>query len=137
MHTVYLATQLHVTTNDVVDLAFALGVLAIGGTPFPLSYLSREPKFRGPALTGTAQILSQRCIGTMSDNGALPRNIWRIRLRMEVPGRQPYDVTVWKRGSWYSVRGGLSEYKLTPPTRERFGPACEWANNSAIFEISH
>src|ERR1700729_1352758 len=52
----------------------------------------RNPKIRGPALTGTAQILSvQPTTGPVRQGGGLPL---RIGLRVQVPGRQPYDVAV-------------------------------------------
>jgi hypothetical protein len=58
--------------------------------------LTRSPKFRGPALTGTAQVLSLRRIGSMSINSMVPKVICRIGLRVEVPGRPPYEVKVWQ-----------------------------------------
>src|ERR1700757_5248294 len=100
---------------DVVNLAvmeipwwgfiFALPIASGVPLSFFSWYLFREPKFRGPALTGTAQVLSQKCLGTESSNGWLPENMWWIRLRTEVPGRQPYNVTVWKRGGGAPGRG--------------------------------
>ena len=52
----------------------------------------RQPTIKGPALTGTAQILSvQQTTGPMREGCSLAL---RIALRVEVPGRQPHDVTV-------------------------------------------
>jgi Protein of unknown function (DUF3592) len=52
----------------------------------------RQPTIKGPALTGTAKILSvQQTTGPMREGHNLAL---RIALRVEVPGRQPYDVKV-------------------------------------------
>ena len=52
----------------------------------------RQPTIKGPALTGVAQILSvQQTTGPMREGMNLAL---RIGLRVQVPGRQPYDVTV-------------------------------------------
>jgi hypothetical protein len=51
-----------------------------------------NPEIRGAALTGTARVLSvNRATAPYQARDALAL---RIGLRMEVPGRQPYDVTV-------------------------------------------
>jgi len=61
---------------------------------------NRAPKINGPALTGTARILSVKVIVwggyafgllglALSESYAC-----RTALRVEVPGREPYDVTV-------------------------------------------
>jgi hypothetical protein len=61
-------------------------VLAVWSTKF------MNPKIRGAALTGTAQVLSvNRATSPYQPGDALAL---RIGLRVEVPGRQPYDVTV-------------------------------------------
>ena len=49
----------------------------------------RNPRIRGPALTGRARILSVEQ-GGGGENSIL---LW-VGLRVEVPGHQPYDVTV-------------------------------------------
>jgi hypothetical protein len=48
-------------------------------------------KFGGPALTGTAQALSAR---REPGVGGLLGRLYRIGLRVELPGSPPYDVTV-------------------------------------------
>jgi hypothetical protein len=70
--------------------------LAVGvGIPIVLIYLlfmrARNPKIRGPALTGTAQVLSLETTGGVINN---VNYVCRIGLRVEVRGREPYDVTV-------------------------------------------
>jgi hypothetical protein len=54
---------------------------------------SRNPTIRGPALTGTAQVLSVQTTGTMINQSY----VLRIALRVQVQDRQPYDVTVSRR----------------------------------------
>ncbi len=53
-------------------------------------YRLRRPSFAGPALTGTARILSVQSTGTVI-NG---RYVCKIVLSVEIPGREPYEVTV-------------------------------------------
>jgi hypothetical protein len=51
-----------------------------------------NPNIRGPALLGTALVLSaQQAMGPKVEGRSTPI---RIGLRVEVPGRQPYEVTV-------------------------------------------
>ena len=49
-----------------------------------------HPKFRGPALAGTAQVLSVERIAKVEG----PEHPLRIGLRVQIPGHQPYDVAV-------------------------------------------
>jgi hypothetical protein len=51
-----------------------------------------NPSIRGSALMGTALVLSaEQAMGPKVEGRSTPI---RIGLRVEVPGRQPYDVTV-------------------------------------------
>lgn len=52
-------------------------------------------KIRGPMDAGTAEVLSLRQFGSVAVNGP-SRMICRLRLRVSILGREPYDVTVWK-----------------------------------------
>lgn len=55
----------------------------------------RNPKISGSALTGTAQVLSaQQAVGMREERGDVAV---RVELRVQVPGREPYDVTVKRR----------------------------------------
>lgn len=54
---------------------------------------SRNPKISGPALTGTAQVLSVQTTGTMINQSY----VLQISLRVQVQDRPPYDVTVSRR----------------------------------------
>jgi hypothetical protein len=70
-------------------------MIAIFGTVGVMAWRLREPKISGPALTGTAQILSvKQTAGSTQEGRNLPL---QIGLRVQVPGRQPYDVTVKRR----------------------------------------
>ena len=53
-------------------------------------------RFKGPALTGTAQVLSAYPAGGLAQAGATWRSevVCRIGMRVQIPGRPPYDVTV-------------------------------------------
>lgn len=56
-----------------------------------MTWVGRERKIRGPALTGTGQILSVRTLGAVA---TYPRRVvCRIRLRVDVPGHEPYEAT--------------------------------------------
>ncbi|OBK46988.1 hypothetical protein A5655_08350 [Mycobacterium sp. 1081908.1] len=68
------------------------------------------PKFSGPALTGTGRVSAIPSLGLLSGGGAVVGNIQLflhdmgqsgsrlcgIGLRVEIPGREPYDATVWQ-----------------------------------------
>ncbi|OBK21803.1 hypothetical protein A5634_09460 [Mycobacterium asiaticum] len=53
-------------------------------------YRIRKPRCSGPPLTGIARIESLESAGSVVDN----RYICKIVLRVEIPGREPYDATV-------------------------------------------
>jgi hypothetical protein len=53
-------------------------------------YRIRKPRFTGAALFGIARIQSLASTGTVINN----RYVCKIRLRVEIPGREPYEVTV-------------------------------------------
>jgi hypothetical protein len=53
---------------------------------------SRETKIRGQALAGTARILAVKQRGTVG-NRVSPHVVCRIRLSVEIPGREPYEAT--------------------------------------------
>jgi hypothetical protein len=76
-----------------------LGIVLAFGTPaipVALWWMFRQPKFRGPALSGTAQVLSLRRIGSMAVNSLVPQIMCRIGLGVNVPGHDPYQVKIWK-----------------------------------------
>jgi hypothetical protein len=70
----------------VIAIAAMIAVIAIA---IIMDRRRRNPRIRGPALMGTGRILSVEQIGGGDHSVAL-----RIELRVEVGGRQPYDVTV-------------------------------------------
>ena len=53
-------------------------------------YRIRKPRFTGPALIGIARIQSLASTGTVINN----RYVCKIRLRVEISGHEPYEVTV-------------------------------------------
>jgi hypothetical protein len=54
--------------------------------------MSRETKITGPALTGSARVLAVRRTGWAQGNYPA-RIVLRFDQRVEIPGREPYDVT--------------------------------------------
>lgn len=52
------------------------------------------PKIKGPALTGTARVLGT---AKMPQLGLMPYYVCSTSLRVEVPGREPYDVIIMGR----------------------------------------
>jgi Protein of unknown function (DUF2510) len=104
---------------DLVDLAYngashplnvwqyGLSAMVLGLLIAPLIIwvrMRRAAQFKGPALTGTAQLLSVARAGGLAafgvmqgTNSVIPtytKIVCRIGLRVEIPGRAPYDVTV-------------------------------------------
>ena len=105
----------------------ALFIMLIAGTPIlgPI-VVRRMRKIRGPVLTGTAQVLSLKQFGSVAVNGPA-RMICRFRLRVQVPGREPYDVAHWQNlAPWElnAVAPGRTvsvEVDETKPKRLRIG----------------
>jgi hypothetical protein len=95
-------------------------------------------KIRGPVLTGTAQVLSLRQFGSVGERAG--RQICRIRLRVAIPGHEPYDATVWRNiAPWNlgAVAPGSTvavDVSATNPKKVRLGrsqpirPQTLWAN---------
>jgi len=69
---------------SVLILAFLIGAFVF--VLVPQLRLGKPPKFKGPALTGTAQVLSDRML--------VGNETWkrRLTLKVEIPGHAPYDV---------------------------------------------
>jgi hypothetical protein len=78
-------------------LVYAIGPTEARRPKIPRGKLTEGPYFAGPALTGTARVLSAGSTRSKRDPkgyfsmAAFP---WELALRAEVPGLQPYDVTV-------------------------------------------
>jgi hypothetical protein len=51
-------------------------------------------KIRGPSVTGTAEVLSLRQFGSIGSFGKW--QVCRLRLRVNVPDRAPYEATIWR-----------------------------------------
>lgn len=91
----YLAITLK--SDDTPWWVFLIAVFVVGFIAYGIwmTFIgSRETKIRGPALTGTAQVLSVKTRGAVGDpmQGS-QRAVSRIRLRVQVPGREPYEAT--------------------------------------------
>lgn len=67
--------------------------LAVFGVPL-IGWIwdRRGAKFKGPALTGTARVLSLEPTSRSSDSS----HVCKIGLWVEIPGRAPYGVTIRK-----------------------------------------
>lgn len=93
-----LASPSHAGGSPAWGLVFAsLFILfAIPAVTFPVLTVVRRkgPKIRGPALTGTAQILWARPSMSSPNLRLLP--LYKIGLRVTVADRPPYDVTIWQ-----------------------------------------
>ncbi len=75
----------------------------------------RNPKIRGPALTGTARVLSvNRATAPYQPGDTLAL---RMGLRVEVPSRQPYDVTVKRTVDLIHVVVGRLQIGATIPVQ--------------------
>lgn len=103
-----------------------IAVLAAGAS-FALPMAVRElRKIRGPVVPGTATVLSLRQFGSVAANGPA-RMICRLRLRVETPGREPYETTVWQNiAPWDLSSMGVGsavavEVSETNPTKVRIG----------------
>lgn len=90
----------------VIVVIVAIFVIAIAFTGLILLFVFKllrsvgivGPRIKGPALTGTARVLSVKSNWSYSERSFLPQgNISKIALRVQVPDREPYDVTVTQR----------------------------------------
>jgi hypothetical protein len=73
--------------------------------------VGRAGEFKGPALSGTARLLSAKRAGGLAAFGKTYKweIVCRIGLRVEIPGRPQYDVAVTApvaNGWFYGVRTG-------------------------------
>lgn len=81
---------------------FVIGVIVYG---LWMTFIgSRETKIRGSALTGTAQVLSVKTLGAVGDpmQGS-QRAVGRIRLRVQIPGQEPYEATAHQNFRQWSL----------------------------------
>ncbi|BDB45086.1 MULTISPECIES: hypothetical protein [Mycobacterium] len=69
-------------------------ILALLAFIFVRDRKRRNPEIRGTALTGTARVLSVKQVGGGGDEHQYRRLTVRLGLRVEIAGRQPYDVDV-------------------------------------------
>ncbi|HTQ18294.1 hypothetical protein [Mycobacterium sp.] len=108
---------------DWFSVLLTVVIIAVIIGPF---IVRRMRQIRGPVLTGTAQVLSLRQFGSGAVNGP-PRQICRFRLRVEIPGQEPYEVAHWQNvGAWElaAVAPGETvavEVDATNPKKVRIG----------------
>jgi hypothetical protein len=95
MDPAYLAYETNPSGGELIVFCLVIGFMVIGVAGFIafMVRLGRDPKIKGPALTGTAQVLTVARRGFAVGNYPA-RSALRIGLRVEIPGRQPYDVTI-------------------------------------------
>jgi hypothetical protein len=114
------------TVSAVVLIGLPIGFLIYSFVS--ASRRRRAAQFKGPALTGTAQVLSAAREGGLGGllQGSHTAVMCRIGLRVEIPGRPQYDVTVsrsvgshllvvlcvdgqrWEPGQQWQVKPGMT-----------------------------
>lgn len=105
------------------DVGLAVFLVACFAGPF---VVRRVRRIRGPVTPGSARVLSLRQFGSVAVNGPA-RTICRIRLSVSVPGREPYNVTVWRNIPPWELNGVLAgrtiavEVDCGNPRRLRIG----------------
>ncbi len=72
-----------------------LWMVVLVGVPILGPVVVRQMRKIRQPVAGTARVLSVRQFGSIAVNGPA-RLICRFRLRVEVPGREPYNVTHWQ-----------------------------------------
>jgi hypothetical protein len=110
-------------------------VVGLGGVAafFVFMYrMSRGPAMKGPPLTGTARVLWLKQTGvSLRVNEPVTRMVCRLGLRLEVPGRQPCDVTVrqglvpWEIDGFQPGATVPVQVDSTNPKRVRVGVGTE------------
>ena len=114
-------------TTGLHSLDTAIWVLILS-TPLVAPFVVRQMrKIRGPVVAGTAQVLSLKQFGSVAVNGPA-RIVCRFRLRVQVFGREPYEVAHWQNFAPWEL-GGVApgrtvsvEVEETNPKRLRIGP---------------
>ena len=137
MHLAYLAFTLK--SDNTPWWVLVIAALVIGGIAWGIFVTfigSRETKIRGPALTGTARVVSVRTLGAVGDpQQGGQRAVGRVHLRVEVPGREPYDATArqnfrpWAYDSIQVGRTVAVQVDSTNPQKVRIDlsrPITEW-----------
>jgi hypothetical protein len=89
--------------------------------------IKKRPDFQGPALTGTAQVLAWiPHVGPRSTN-YLTWHVYELPLRVEVPGRQPYEVSVTQRvPSWVMTAACRHPDMFVPVLVDSINPMNVW-----------
>jgi hypothetical protein len=75
-------------------IGLAVGLVAVTYSVIAVIRTTKLGGIRGAALTGTGRILSLKITGVSVNTFRTKRRVCVIGLRVEVPGREPYDATV-------------------------------------------
>lgn len=109
--------------EDLFGAALTYGVpICVGALLVYLFFRTRETKVRGPAQTGTAKVLSVRKIGWAVGNPPNQRSACRIGLRVEIPGGEPYEVTVHQNFEPYVLGMAVVPGRTVPVQVEEANP---------------
>jgi hypothetical protein len=98
-----------------------LAYLPMVGLAF-LIFKYRDRKLQGPIVNGTAEVLSLKVASWVVGN---PGSGWRpctIGLRVNVPGRAPYDVTIRQKIDSLTLRLCVAPGRSVPVTVEEANP---------------
>jgi hypothetical protein len=93
-----LAITYHASDSNLSHAAGIAVILLLSiGLPIAIIVYYRrrygDPKFKGSAEPGTAQILSVKNTGSSGGNSGVAMQLCKLGLRVDVPGREPYEVT--------------------------------------------
>ncbi|HTI73565.1 MAG TPA: hypothetical protein VL634_01120 [Mycobacterium sp.] len=92
-------------TSFLGNLSWVPWAVVLVGVPILGPMLVRRMrKIRGPVVAGTAEVLSLRQFGSVAVNGP-ERMICRLRLGVNVPGREPYSVAIWRNIAPWDLGG--------------------------------
>ena len=92
-------------TSFLGNLSWVPWAVVLVGVPILGPVLVRRMrKIRGPVVAGTAEVLSLRQFGSVAVNGP-ERMICRLRLGVNVPGREPYSVAIWRNIAPWDLGG--------------------------------
>ena len=119
---------------------FVVGAIAYG---LWMTFIgSRETRIRGQALTGTAQVLSVKTRGAVGDySQGSQRAVGRIRLRIQLAGREPYEATTrqnFRPSAFAALQAGRTVAVLVDsadPRKVRIDlsqPVTEWNVQSPV-----
>lgn len=93
-----------ITVIAVVSVVISVVIVFIfGRKAFKVFKASSGPEITGPALRGTAHVLSMQTTGSTISFSGQDYYVCNIALRVEIPGCEPYDVTIQQRVHLLSI----------------------------------